>query len=201
MDESFAMLAIGPFEVKFTPFSRRAVMQDTGCSGLRVPFVSIHGDLLFRPLDIVGRNYQFLRKRIVGEIGIPYGTFLSQEALIQAAFKIFNGDNVLVIRTGSMHHVKRIQVILLQDIANVLQSLRIAGLFLLFCGVLPLLTQNDGLFMVQRHIPSAENYHLFVMVDKRPAPGPVPAGSTMALDKLFSIQVSPQERFCTSVRM
>ena len=67
MDESFAMLAIGPFEVKFTPFSRRAVMQDTGCSGLRVPFVSIHGDLLFRPLDIVGRNYQFLRKRIVGD--------------------------------------------------------------------------------------------------------------------------------------
>lgn len=79
------------------------------------------------------------------------------------------------------------------------QNLRITGLFLLFCDVLPFLTQNDSPLQVLLHIPCAENHHLLIMVDERPAPHPVSAGCAAAQDKLFSIQISPHKRLSTSV--
>ncbi|PXL24289.1 hypothetical protein DMS26_23305 [Klebsiella variicola] len=53
---------------------------------------------------------------------------------------------------GNKNHVKRVRVIPLQDIADVFQNLRITGLFLLFCDVLPFLTQNDSPLQVLLHI-------------------------------------------------
>ena len=69
------------------------------------------------------------------------------------------------------------------------EGLCIAGLLLIFCGVFPFLTKNDGPFLVTLNVPRPENDQLVVMIDERPAPGPVTACRPAALNKLFSVHL------------
>lgn len=70
-----------------------------------------------------------------------------------------------------------------------LNGLGIAGVFPETGVESPFFPQYDCALLVALDIPCAEDDQLVIMIDERPAPGPVTTGCAAAQDELFSVHV------------
>lgn len=68
-----------------------------------------------------------------------------------------------------------------------LNRLGVAGILPESGVVLSRFPQDDGALLVTLNVPRPEDDQLIVMINKRPAPGPVTTGSAPALNKLFAV--------------
>ena len=68
-----------------------------------------------------------------------------------------------------------------------LNGLGIAGVFPVTGVESPFFPQYDCALLVALDIPCAEDDQLVIMIDERPAPGPVTTGGPPALDELFAV--------------
>ena len=68
-----------------------------------------------------------------------------------------------------------------------LNRLGVAGILPESGVVLPRFPQDDSARLVTLNVPGPEDDQLVVMINKRPAPGPVTTGGAPALNKLFAV--------------
>ncbi|WP_228265692.1 hypothetical protein, partial [Klebsiella michiganensis] len=173
VDESFPVLAPGFLKIESAALTDSTMMCNTGPPGGRVAFVCINGDGFCSTLTVTAGNGQFLRVRTGREVGVPDGALFSQKAFFQPALKILNDRDVRRIRTGGLHHVEGVQVVSPEDVADMLNRLGVAGILSESGVVLPFFPQDDSALLVALNVPCPEDDQLVVMINKRPAPGPV----------------------------
>lgn len=144
VDESFPVLAPGFLKIESAALTDGTMVRNTGPPGGRVAFVCINGDGFRRTFTVAAGNGQFLRVRTGREVGLPDGTLFSQKAFFQPALKILNDRDVRRIRTGSLHHIKGVEVVSSEDVTDMLNRLGVAGILPESGVVLPRFPQDDS---------------------------------------------------------
>lgn len=187
VDKSFPVLAPGFLKIESAALTDGTMMRNTGPPGGRVAFVCIKGDGFCSTLTVTAGNGQFLRVRTGREVGVPDGALFSQKAFFQPALEILNDRDVRRIRTVGLHHIEGVEVVSPEDITDMLNCLGVTGILSESGVVLPLFPQDDCALLVALNVPGPEDDQLVVMINKRPAPGPVTTGGAPALNKLFAV--------------
>lgn len=166
VNKSFPVFTIRFLKIETTAPAHGTVMLNAGPPGFRVPFVGVNGYLLFGALNETFRDGNLIRIRDRSKVGIPHGTFFSQKAVVEAAFKVFYHRNVRVIRIRCMNHIEGEQVVSLQNKTDMFDSLSITGLFFMARTEFPLFAQNDRALLFPFGIPGTEDDKLLIMIDE-----------------------------------
>ncbi|MCW9445985.1 hypothetical protein [Klebsiella oxytoca] len=176
VDKSFPVLAPGFLKIESAALTDGTMISNTGTSGSGVAFVCINGDGFCSTLTVAAGNGQFLRVRTGREVGVPDCALFSQKAFFQPALKILNDRHVRRIRTGGLHHIEGVEVVSPEDITDMLNCLDVTGILSESGVVLPRFPQDDSALLVKLNVLGTEDDKLVVMINKRPAPGPVTIG-------------------------
>lgn len=187
VDKSFPVLAPGFLKIESAALTDGTMISNTGLPGGRVAFVCINGNGFRRTFTVTAGNGQFLRVRTGREVGVPDGALFSQKTFFQPALKILNDRHVRRIRTGGLYHIEGVQVVSPEDVADMLNRLGVAGILSESGVVLPRFPQDDSALLVTLNVPGPEDDQLVIMINKRPALGPVTTGGAPALNKLFAV--------------
>lgn len=187
VDKSFPVLTPGFLKIESAALTDGTMIRDTGPPCGRVAFIRVDGDGFCGALNIATGDGQLFGIRTGSKVSVPDGALFSQKAFFQPAFEILNDRDVRRIRTGGLHHVKGVQVVSPEDVADMLNRLGVAGVLPEPGVVFPRFTQDNSALLITLNVPRPEDDQLVVMVDKRPAPGPVTTGGPPALDELFAV--------------
>lgn len=176
VDKSFPVLTPGFLKIESAALTDGTMIRDTGPPCGRVAFIRVDGDGFCGALNIATGDGQLFGIRTGSKVSVPDGALFSQKAFFQPAFEILNDRDVRRIGTGGLHHVEGVQVVSPEDVADMLNRLGVAGVFPESGVVFPVFTQDNSALLVTLNVPRPEDDQLVVMVDKRPAPGPVTTG-------------------------
>lgn len=126
VDEVFAQVSVGFFEIEPAALTDGTMMSDTCFSGFNTSFVGIDGDDLSGAFSVLLWHAKFFRIGMTDSIGIPYAPFLPEIAFFNVMLETFDRRYVRVIRLRRVEHVEGVKLVPFVQVAQMLDSLRIA---------------------------------------------------------------------------